>query len=80
MAKHPVTFFIRIRTYYYFELGNICLDNGGTSENLLMVKKSDGQFLISRFPMASNSEWIQANEQKILEFGHVSHDRKIYLM
>jgi hypothetical protein len=80
MAKHPVTFFIRIRTYYYFELGNICLENGETSENLLMVKKKGGKFLISRFPMAANSEWIQAHGQEILDFGHVNHDRKIYLV
>jgi hypothetical protein len=77
MAKHPVTFFIHLDDSS--ELESICMENGETSENLLMVKKLDGEFLISRFPMASNSEWIQANEQEILEFGSVSHDRTIYL-
>jgi hypothetical protein len=79
MAKHPVTFFIHLGTQLFSQLENICLKNNETSENLLMVKKLDGEFLISRFSMASNSEWIQAHGQEILEFGHVRHDRKIYL-
>jgi hypothetical protein len=80
MAKHPVTFFIRIVTHSYYN-DNICLKNAETNENLLVVRKpGPGVFLISRIPREANgAEWIQANEQEILEFEHVSHDRTIYL-
>jgi hypothetical protein len=70
MAKHPVTFFIRMGAYLSgFE--NVCLENGETNENLLVVKikNSYDEFLISRFPREANgAKWIQANEQEILEF------------
>jgi hypothetical protein len=82
MAKHPVTFFIQVR-FYYLEFEDICLENAETNENLLVVKKrmpdNDYAFLISRIPKAANAKWIQANEQEILEFGHVNHDRLIHL-
>jgi hypothetical protein len=78
MAKHPVTFFVQMRTDFSLELENICLENAETNENL--VVKKYGAFLISRFPKAANSaKWIQANEQEILEFAYVRHDRTIYL-
>jgi hypothetical protein len=84
MAKHPVTFFIRIGTCYLIKFENICLENGETNEKLVVKKWFDAvpisrAVLISRFPMAANSEWIQAQGQEILEFGSVSHDRTIYL-
>jgi hypothetical protein len=80
MAKHPVTFFIRLQTELSLELEfeNICLENAETNENLLMV--GDGELLISRFPREANgAKWIQANEQEILEFGRGNHDRTICL-
>jgi hypothetical protein len=77
MAKHPSPFFIRVATGLRL-LEDICLENGETNENL-MVKKLNGVFLISRYPMASNSEWIQAHGQEIMNFGSVRHDRTIYL-
>jgi hypothetical protein len=80
MAKHPVTFFIRLRTYTYLELESLRLVNGETNEKLLMLQKRHGEYLISRIPMEANgAEWIQANEQEILEFEHISHDRTICL-
>jgi hypothetical protein len=85
MAKHPVTFFIRIGTCYLIKFENICLENGETNEKLVVKKWFDAvpisrAVLISRFPMAANSaKWIQANEQEVLEFGPVSHDRTISL-
>jgi hypothetical protein len=81
MAKHPVTFFILIQTYSYLELEleNIRLENGETNENLLMVKKFNGVFLISRYQMAANDAWVQANGQEIMKFRRVSNDRTIYL-
>jgi hypothetical protein len=81
MAKHPVTFFIRMGIHPSWELENICLENGETNENLMIVKELYGAwaFVISRYPMASNSEWIQANGQEILEFAYFDHDRMIYL-
>jgi hypothetical protein len=78
MAKHPVTFFIRMGTYFFFELEKICLENSETNE-ILVVKRWYGAYLISRFPMAANgAKWIQANGQEITEFEHVNHDRQIY--
>jgi hypothetical protein len=80
MAKHPVTFFIRMQTWFSFNFENIYLENAKTNENLLMVKKCNIVYLISRFPMAANgAEWIQAYGQEILEFPSVDHDRIICL-
>jgi hypothetical protein len=78
MATLPATFFIRIQTFICLGLENIRLENGETSE-LLIVKKVNGVFLISRYQMAANDAWIQANGQEILEFAYIDHDRMIYL-
>jgi hypothetical protein len=77
MAKHPVTFFIRVETCLQL-LEDICLENGATNEKLLVVKRGEC-VMISRYPMASNREWIQAHGQEIMNFGSVRHDRTIYL-
>jgi hypothetical protein len=83
MAKHPVTFFIRLQPNCYFRnLETICLENGVTNESLLVVKKWHRTFLISRLPTAAkanDANWIQANEQEISEFEHDYHERTIYL-
>jgi hypothetical protein len=77
MAKHAVPFFIRVETGLRL-LEDICLENGETNEKLLVVKR-DAFVMISRYQMAANDAWIEANVQEILTFEHVSHDRTIYL-
>jgi hypothetical protein len=66
---------------------DICLDNGQTNERL-MVKTIDPRdpdnfwkekfVLISRYPMAANQEWIEANEQEIMEWNFHEHNRLIH--
>jgi hypothetical protein len=68
MAKHPVTFFIRIADFH-LQLEDICLENAETNENL-SLKRWCGAFVFSRFPRSANgAKWIQANEKEISEFG-----------
>jgi hypothetical protein len=85
-ATRPVSFFVYVRAS---NRGNavhwqdICLDNGQTNERLV-VKTSNhhpGDFkifvLISRYPVGANHEWIEANEQEIMEWNSDEQNRRI---
>jgi hypothetical protein len=88
-AIHPVSFFVS--TLAFGHRGNVqwqdvCLDNGQTNERLVVKKIDDPhpgdqlyyQFvLISRYPMGANQEWIEANQQEIMEWKFHEQNRRI---
>jgi hypothetical protein len=69
-----------------------CLDNGQTKERIVVktmeppAPPSRGRFrqyperqvLISRYPLGANQEWIEANEQDILEGQFHEQNRRIH--
>jgi hypothetical protein len=86
MATCPVSFFVYVRVRAYergdVEWQEICLDNSQTNERLV-VKTCDPpsvglpllSVLISRYPVAANKAWIEANEQEIMEWKFPKHSR-----
>jgi hypothetical protein len=74
LAKVPVKFFIHLAV---FQCENHSLVNGQTNE-VLVIKKAKDAILISRYPMEAQDEWVQANEQEVLDFDFNSQDRRIF--
>jgi hypothetical protein len=93
MAIRPVSFFFYVRAYWCGRVPwqdiDICLDNGQTNERLVVktIDPSRDPFvfqryyikllLISRYPMRANQEWIEANEQEIVEGKFRKQDKQI---
>jgi hypothetical protein len=87
MAKHPVTFFIRINLpKAYQPQEDICLVNDKTKERLQTKMEpipddwEEVYLLISRYPLASTKKWIEENEKEVLVYDlNEDKDRRIYL-
>jgi hypothetical protein len=90
MGNQRVSFFVRLHLPDNWDLATteefIWLDNGQTNDRLVMAIRKVQQWgslnkvmLISRYPMEATNQWIEANEQKALNWVFYKQKRRIYL-
>jgi hypothetical protein len=89
-ATHPVSFFFHVQTFGRgnVEWQDVCLDNDQTNERLVVKSidppsrdpnnfMTEKRVLISRYPVAANRGWIEANEQEVMNWDFDEQNRQI---